>query len=77
MKVKMNVPKKYEKYFGSLETEDGLIDDCKYMLYFASGYAAEGEYPCMPVRSKQEALEWLRMGEPEKGYEEKLKQGLI
>lgn len=77
MKVKMNVPKKYEKYFGSLEAEDGLIDDCKYMLYFANGYAAEGEYPCMPVRSKKEALEWIRMGEPEKGYEEKLKQGLI
>lgn len=77
MKVELNVPKKYEKYFGSLETEDGLIDDCKYMLYFASGYAAEGEYPCMPVRSKKEALEWIRMGEPEKGYEEKVRQGLI
>ena len=77
MKEKLNVPKKYQKYFGSLEREGGLIDDCPYMLWFAPGYAAEGEYPCMPVKSKKEALEWLRLGEPEKGYEEKVAKGLI
>lgn len=77
MKVELKVPKKYQKYFGSLEAEDGLIDDCKYMLYFAPGYAAQGEYPCMPVASKKEAIEWLKMGEEEKGYQEKLEQGLV
>ena len=77
MKVELNVPKKYQHMFGSLERESGLIDDCPYMLYFAPGYAAEGEYPCMPVKSKKEAIEWLRLGEPEKGYQEKLDQGLI
>lgn len=75
--VELKVPKKYQIYFGSLEREDGLIDDCKYMLYFAPGYAAEGEYPCLPVRSKKEAIEWLQLGEPEKEYQEKLEQGLI
>lgn len=77
MKVELNVPKKYQKYFGGLEAEDGLIDDCKYMLYFADGYAAEGEYPSLPVRSKKEAIEWLRLGEPEIGYDEKIVQGIV
>lgn len=77
MKVKLNVPKKYEKYFGSLEREGDLIDDCPYMLYFADGYAYMGEYPCMPVKSKKEALEFLRCGEKEKGYEELKSQGLV
>lgn len=72
-----NVPDKYKKYFGSLEREDGLIDDCKYMLYFAPGYAWVGEYPCLPVRSKKEALEYLKGGQPEKGYNEKLAQGIV
>lgn len=75
--VKLNVPKKYKKYFGSLEAEPGLIDDCKYMLYFAPGYAWEGEYPCMPVKSKKEALDFIKEAEAEKGYDEKLAQGLV
>lgn len=77
MKEKLNVPKKYEKFFGSLEREDGLIDDCKYMLYFANGYAYMGEYPCVPVLSKKEALEFLKCAEPEKGYEDLVKQGIV
>lgn len=77
MKVDLKVPKKYQKYFGSLEAEGGLIDDCKYMLYFADGYAAYGEYPCFPVASKKEALEILSTGEPEKGYDNLLEQGLV
>lgn len=77
MIVELNVPKKYKKYFGSLEQESGLIDDCKYMLYFAPGYAWEGEYPCMPVKSKKEAIEFLRGAEPEHNYDELLKQGLV
>lgn len=77
MKEKLNVPKKYQKYFGRLEREGGLIDDCPYMLYFASGYAYMGEYWCMPVASKKEALEFLRHGKEEKRYKEKLEQGLV
>ena len=77
MKVELKMSKELQKYFGSLEAEDGLIDDCKYMLYFAPGYAWEGEYPCMPVKSKKEALEFLEGGMPEKDYDEKLAQGLV
>ena len=75
--VSLNVPKKYQKYFGSLEREDGLIDDCSYMLYFAEGYAWEGEYPCVPVKSKREALEFIRQGDVEKAYEELKQQGIV
>ena len=65
MKIDLKVPKKYLKYFKSLEAEGGLIDDCKYMLYFADGYAYMGEYSSMPVKSKKEALEFLKLAEEE------------
>lgn len=61
----LNVPNKYKHMFDRLEKEDGLIDDCKYMLYFKDGYAYMGEYPIFPVRSKKEALEFLRQGREE------------
>ena len=77
MKEDLKVPQKYQKYFGSLEREGGLIDDCPYMLYFAPGYAYFGEYPAMPCKSKKEALEFIRCGEEEKGYEELKQQGLV
>ena len=70
MKVDLKVPKEYQKYFGKLEAEGGLIDNCKYMLYFAEGYAYMGEYPILPVKSKREAIEFLKLGEVEKGYNE-------
>ena len=68
MNVNLKVPKKYQKYFGCLEAEPGLIDDCKYMLYFADGYAWCGEYPSVPVKSKKEAIEFLKEGALEKPY---------
>jgi hypothetical protein len=77
MNIDLKVPKKYQKYFGSLEREDGLIDDCPYMLYFAEGYAWEGEYPCLPVKSKKEALQFIREGDVEKEYERLKAEGLI
>ena len=76
MKTKFNVPKDLEKYFGSLEREDGLIDG-KYVLSFAPGYAYMGEYPLWIVNSKKEALESLRCAEPERGYDEKLADGMV
>ena len=77
MIVELKIPKKYQKYFGRLEREDGLIDDCKYMLSFAPGYAYMGEYPYMPAKSKKEALEFLRDGDIEKGYTELKEKGLV
>lgn len=54
-----NLSKKLQARFGSLEPESGLIDDCKYILYFADGYEWNG-YSSVPVRSKREATEYLR-----------------
>ena len=64
MKVELKVPKKYEKFFGCLETDIGLTDDCKYMLYFADGYGMDGEYQSVPCFSKKEALRFLRAAAP-------------
>ncbi len=77
MKTKLKVPNKYQKFFGSLEVNDGTYEDCKYVLYFADGYAYEGEYPIWFVNSKKEALECLKDAEPEKDYEELKKKGLV
>lgn len=76
-KVELKLPKRLQKYFGSLEREDGLIDDCKYMLYFAPGYAWAGEYPCLPVKSKKEAIYFLESAMPEVNYDEKLAEGVV
>ncbi len=66
--VKLKVPKKYEKYFGYLELNVYEDDEEaeKYILHFADGYAYMGEYPIWYVRSKKEALEYLRLAEKEK-----------
>ena len=76
-KVDLKVPKKYQEYFDRLEAEAGLIDDCKYMLYLKSGYALWGEFSCFPVKSKKEALEFLKQVEKEKNYDELKEKGLI
>jgi hypothetical protein len=54
------IPKKYLERVDRVEAEDGLIDDCKYMLYFKDGWAYEGEYWCLPCKSKKEILEFVR-----------------
>lgn len=59
MEVKLNVPKKYLERFACLEKDNDLIDDCKYILYFKDGWAL-ADYPNVPVRSKKEALEYLK-----------------
>jgi len=63
----MKIPKKYEERFGSLVQEPDLIDDCKYMLYFADGWEY-ADYNSVPVKSKKEALEFLKMA-----YKKKIK----
>ena len=54
------IPKKYRERVGSLEREDGLIDDCKYMLYFNQDWAWGEDYWALPVKSKKEALEFIK-----------------
>lgn len=62
MKQELKLPKYLQERFGALESEPGLIDDCRYMLYFAHGWCWEEDYWALPVRSKKEAIEFLKEG---------------
>ena len=54
------IPKKYRERVASIEREDGLIDDCKYMLYFDEDWCWSEDYWALPVKSKKEALEFIK-----------------
>lgn len=54
------IPKKYQGRVKTLEKEDGLIGDCKYMLYFSDSYCWDEDYCSIPVRSKKEALQFIK-----------------
>lgn len=41
-----------------IEKESGLIDGCKYMLYFKNGWHNDG-YHSVPVRTIKEAMSWV------------------
>ena len=61
----LKIPKYLEERFDHLQPEDDLIDDCKYLLFYAKGwgfYMGSAEEPCsnVPVRSKAEAIEYLK-----------------
>lgn len=56
----LNVPKRYQDRFFSLEREKGLIDDCKYILTLNGGWQFDDGGKTIPVRSKAEAIEWLK-----------------
>ena len=54
------IPKKYQERVEKLEREDGLIDDCKYMLYFNENWCWGEDYWALPVKSKKEALGFIK-----------------
>ena len=54
------IPLKYRERVASLEREYDLIDDCKYMLYFSENWCWDEDYGCLPVKSKKEALEFIK-----------------
>ena len=54
------IPKKYQERVKGLEVEGGLIDDCKYMLYFNENWCWSEDYWAIPVKSKKEALEYIK-----------------
>lgn len=56
----MKLPKKYQERVEKLERENGLIDNCKYMLYFNDNWCWDEDYCCIPVKSKKEALEFIK-----------------
>lgn len=62
MKIELKLPKYLQERLGSLESEPGLIDDCKYMLYFSSDWCWGEDYWALPVKSKAEAIEFLKEG---------------
>ncbi len=53
------IPKKYQERVYSIEKEDDLIDDCKYILYFMNGYVF-ADYSSVPVKNKKDALYFIK-----------------
>ena len=58
------IPQKYRERVASIEAEDGLIDDCKYMLYFDKDWCWSEDYWAIPVKNKKEALHFIRDARP-------------
>lgn len=54
------LPEKYRERVASFERESGLIDDCKYMLYFDKDWCWSEDYWAIPVKSKKEALTFIK-----------------
>lgn len=54
------IPKKYRERLESLERVGGLIGGCKYILYFNHNWCWDEEYWSIPVKSKKEALRFIK-----------------
>ena len=61
MKLLKRLPKKYHERVSEFEQEYDLVDGCKYMLQYSSGYT-DGECAngCYPVRSISEAIDFIK-----------------
>lgn len=68
----LKLPKYLQERFKKLEPEGGLIDDCKYMLYFSYDWCWGEDYQAMPVKSKAEAIEYLKEGRKRTDEEKRL-----
>ena len=64
-KLLKRLPKKYHERVIDFTLEDGLIDNCKYILTFADGYTWNG-YETLPCKSITEAVAFVR--ESRKGF---------
>lgn len=53
------IPKKYRERVAAIEIGFDLIDNCKYLLYFAEDWAWN-DIGCIPVKSKKEALQFIK-----------------
>lgn len=53
------LPLKYHDRFTQVVKEDGLIDDCKYMVYFCENWGWGG-CSSVPVKSKREAIKFIK-----------------
>ena len=56
--MKINVPKYLRERFSHIELCYGLIDDCKYLLYFAEGWHWYGATN-VPIKNLKEVKHFL------------------
>lgn len=54
------LPKKYHDRVDLLEADEGLIDDCRYMLYLSENWQFADGGQSYPVRSIDEAVEMTK-----------------
>lgn len=57
------LPKKYHERVKDIEEEDGLVDDCKYMVYWNEPWTDDGRWgvgSCYPVKSITEAIRHIK-----------------
>lgn len=59
LKLFKKLPKKYWNRIYDFTIEDGLIDDCKYLLLFQDEYRF-ADCQSVPVRSVTEAIEFIK-----------------
>lgn len=55
----MKIPKKYEAQIASIESEGGLIDDCKYMVYLKDGFEQYAFGDSFPIKNRKELDEFM------------------
>lgn len=73
--MELKLPKSLQERFKKLEVEEGLVDDCKYMLYLADDWSFDDDGQTYPVKTKKEAIEMLKHAvprRPEKGESKNL-----
>lgn len=54
------LPKKYHERVANFESEDGLIDDCKYMLYLNDGHHFWDGGNSIPCKNVKEAIGFVK-----------------
>jgi hypothetical protein len=57
--LKERLPVYLQERVLTIKAEDGLIDDCLYMVYFADGWTLAGD-DVMPVKSIKEAIYFIK-----------------
>lgn len=60
MNENIKIPASLKERFRALEKADDLIDGCKYILILEDGWEFQEGGMHLPVRSKKEAIEFLR-----------------